>query len=169
MSNVLETANALRDAVFAIETELGNKPRSIYGNVKTRLDVIESRINNLVGANQSTLIGSGNAGANFNCYINDSSNGLSFDDDNIYKITFDILISNLSSPIKKSFIRKEVILSQEAGVITYTTSETLAMLDGNGWSATVIDVSNELLVRINSDVDDNRQASVNCTIQAISI
>jgi hypothetical protein len=169
MSNVLDTANALRDAVFAIETELGKNPKSIYGNVKTRLDVIESRINNLSGLNQITLVGSGDAGASFDCYINESLNGLSFEDNTVYKLTLDILISNLTNPIKKAFIRKEVLLSKESGVIDYSTSETLAIIGSTGWSASVVDSSNELFVRIASDVDDNRQAYVKCEIQSLSI
>lgn len=36
---------ALRSAVFAIETELGIKPSGIYPDVRTRLDILESRIN----------------------------------------------------------------------------------------------------------------------------
>lgn len=38
--------NALRDAVFAIETELGITPSGIYSDVRVRFDVLESRIGN---------------------------------------------------------------------------------------------------------------------------
>ncbi len=40
-------ANNLRDAILAIEKELGTQPSSIYGTVKTRLDTIETNLNNL--------------------------------------------------------------------------------------------------------------------------
>jgi len=39
--------NNLRDAVVALETELGIKPSGIYANVRTRLNAIESIVNDL--------------------------------------------------------------------------------------------------------------------------
>lgn len=39
--------NRLRDAVLAIETELGVQPSTVYGSVRARLDVIENDFNNL--------------------------------------------------------------------------------------------------------------------------
>src|SRR5271168_1226695 len=39
--------NALRSAVFAIETELGILPSGVYPSVRTRSDILEARINAL--------------------------------------------------------------------------------------------------------------------------
>jgi len=39
--------NRLRDATIAIEAELGTKPSSVYGSVKSRLDNLENNINNI--------------------------------------------------------------------------------------------------------------------------
>lgn len=39
-----DVVNRLRDAIIAIETELGIKPSGLYGTVKTRLDALESLI-----------------------------------------------------------------------------------------------------------------------------
>lgn len=46
MSELQDTIDAIREAIFAIEKELGITPKTIYGNVRTRLDILESRINN---------------------------------------------------------------------------------------------------------------------------
>lgn len=42
---------ALRSAVFAIETELGVTPSGIYPDVRTRLDILEARIQNGINPN----------------------------------------------------------------------------------------------------------------------
>lgn len=42
------TVNRLRDAIVAIESELGIKPSGIYGNTKERLDVIETTLDNFI-------------------------------------------------------------------------------------------------------------------------
>jgi hypothetical protein len=42
------TVNTLRDAILAIENALGIQPASVYGNVSTRLTVIETSLNNLI-------------------------------------------------------------------------------------------------------------------------
>lgn len=42
--------NALRDAVFAIEEELGITPSGVYSDVRVRLDILEARINNPLDA-----------------------------------------------------------------------------------------------------------------------
>jgi len=42
---------ALRSAVFAIETELGVTPSGIYPDVRTRLDILEARIQNGISPN----------------------------------------------------------------------------------------------------------------------
>lgn len=39
--------NALQQAVLAIENELGITPAGVYASVRTRFDILESRINNL--------------------------------------------------------------------------------------------------------------------------
>lgn len=39
--------NALRTAIIAIEKELGITPKGVYADVRTRLDILESRIDNL--------------------------------------------------------------------------------------------------------------------------
>jgi len=39
--------NLLRDAVLAIESELGTTPSSVYSTVKARLDLLENNLNNL--------------------------------------------------------------------------------------------------------------------------
>jgi len=46
MADVIDSINAVRDAVLAIEKELGVNPKKIYGNVRARLDILENRINN---------------------------------------------------------------------------------------------------------------------------
>lgn len=46
MADVIEAVNALRDAVIAIEKELGISPKKIYANLRARLDILENRINN---------------------------------------------------------------------------------------------------------------------------
>jgi hypothetical protein len=46
MADVIESVNAVRDAVLAVEKELGINPKNIYGNVRARLDILENRINN---------------------------------------------------------------------------------------------------------------------------
>lgn len=46
MADVLEVVNLLREAVIAVEKELGINPKNIYGNVRARLDILENRINN---------------------------------------------------------------------------------------------------------------------------
>ena len=43
--------NALREATFAIEKELGVVPRGIYPDLRGRLDILESRLN--FGVSQS--------------------------------------------------------------------------------------------------------------------
>src|ERR1017187_3360656 len=42
------SVNNLRDAIIAIENALGLKPGSVYGNVSTRLTVIETSLNNII-------------------------------------------------------------------------------------------------------------------------
>lgn len=46
MADIIESSNAIREAVLAIEKELGINPKNIYGNVRARLDILENRINN---------------------------------------------------------------------------------------------------------------------------
>lgn len=46
MADIIESINAIRDAVLAIEKELGISPKKIYANVRARLDILENRINN---------------------------------------------------------------------------------------------------------------------------
>lgn len=46
MSDIITTVNAIRDAVIAIEKELGINPKKIYANLRARLDILENRINN---------------------------------------------------------------------------------------------------------------------------
>jgi len=54
--------NRLRDAVMAIEAELGTKPSSVYTNVKTRLETIEANLTTIAAINLSgDVIGSFNA------------------------------------------------------------------------------------------------------------
>ena len=43
------TINRVRDAVIAIETQLGVKPAGIYATVRARLDVIENNLNIITG------------------------------------------------------------------------------------------------------------------------
>lgn len=43
-------SNTLREAVIAVETEMGVKPSSVYGTVRERLDIIETGLNNLGGS-----------------------------------------------------------------------------------------------------------------------
>jgi len=45
--------NRLRDAVLAIEAELGTKPSSVYTNIKTRLETIEDNLTNVSAINLS--------------------------------------------------------------------------------------------------------------------
>ncbi len=49
--------NRLRDAVLAIETELGTKPSSSYGTVKSRLDTLENNLNNTIGVQLNKDLG----------------------------------------------------------------------------------------------------------------
>ena len=42
------SVNTLRDAILAIENALGIQPASVYGNVSTRLTVIETSLNSLI-------------------------------------------------------------------------------------------------------------------------
>jgi hypothetical protein len=46
MADCSEAINALVEAVEAIERELGVTPSAVYQNVRARLDILESRINN---------------------------------------------------------------------------------------------------------------------------
>lgn len=46
MADIINTVNAIRDAVIAIEKELGINPKKIYANIRARLDILENRINN---------------------------------------------------------------------------------------------------------------------------
>lgn len=46
MADIFESINAIREAVIAIQKELGIKPSKIYANVRARLDILENRINN---------------------------------------------------------------------------------------------------------------------------
>ena len=52
--------NNLREAIYQIEKELGVVPRSIYGNVRARLDAMDGKINN------SVFIGGDIGGTNVN-------------------------------------------------------------------------------------------------------
>lgn len=54
-----DVVNRLRDAILAIETELGVKPSGIYGTVRTRLDILEALINAGGGGGGGTVIFSG--------------------------------------------------------------------------------------------------------------
>jgi hypothetical protein len=55
-NNVSFSIDAIREAVFAIETELGISPKSVYKDVRTRLDVIENRVR-VVADTQQQLYG----------------------------------------------------------------------------------------------------------------
>lgn len=46
MADVIEVVNLLREAVVAMEKELGINPKKVYSNVRARLDILENRINN---------------------------------------------------------------------------------------------------------------------------
>lgn len=46
MADIFEVVNLLREAIIALETELGINPKKIYSNVRARLDILENRINN---------------------------------------------------------------------------------------------------------------------------
>lgn len=46
MADVIEVVNLLREAVLAMEKELGINPKKVYSNVRARLDILENRINN---------------------------------------------------------------------------------------------------------------------------
>lgn len=46
MADIFESVEALREAILAIEKELGINPKKIYSNVRARLDILENRINN---------------------------------------------------------------------------------------------------------------------------
>lgn len=155
--------NSIRDALFAVEKELGAKPSSIYGNVKSRLDVLESRLNKISSTNVFTLSGSGLSGVDFYCYLTNTSNGLSLEDNASYLITFNILIMNTAGSISKAFFKKSVLASQASGTITFTSNSDLSLDGGTGWTCSVENVSQELVVKINSAVVD-RIAIVECDI-----
>ncbi len=57
MVDCSDTINALIDAVEAIEHELGVTPSSVYANVRARLDILESRINNPLTINSTINFG----------------------------------------------------------------------------------------------------------------
>jgi len=53
MADCADTINALIDAVEAIEHELGITPSSVYSTVSARLDILESRVGDGYGGNNS--------------------------------------------------------------------------------------------------------------------
>src|SRR5579859_2448943 len=49
------TVEDLRQAIFAIENELGIKPSGAYASTRTRLDILEARINNPLAPAPNTM------------------------------------------------------------------------------------------------------------------